>query len=150
MAARGYDISPEVKRKVDSYIRDYYIYQDRMEAVIEEEDYYFIPSPGYDKIMTSRTNAISKTTELQAIRISEKRAERDRAETIVAAIERGIRRAANTCVRLDLVEKLRQDLFENMVERKNRDLFDRHPRTFTKYRRRAYYYIAEELGLLEA
>lgn len=149
MADRGYDISPETKRKVEDKINSYYSYLEKMEEEITEEDYYYLPNPGYDRIMTSKTNAISKTTELQAIRVSEKRAEIDMAESIVTAIERGIKRAAYSTTKVDMSERLRQDLFENMIEKKPRHLFDRHTKTFTKYRRRAYYYIAEELGYLE-
>lgn len=147
---KGYDISPTAKRKVEERINDYYLYLEKINEIsIEDEDYYFVPNGGYDRIVTSKTNTISKTTELQAIRISEKRAERDLAEATIEAIDRGIRRAARTSARIDLREKLRQDLFENMVEKKPRHLFDRHTKTFQKYRRRAFYYIAEEMGVLD-
>lgn len=146
---RGYDISDENKRKIDEEIRKYYEYLEISEMPLDDEEYYSALSLSYDRIVTSATNNITKTTEMAAIRISEKRQEKDRASAIVSAIDRGIERAANTSVRLDLAEGIRNDLFENMVEKRSRDFFARHPRTITKYRRRAYYYIAEELGLVE-
>ena len=98
--------------------------------------------------MTSPTNNISKTTEMYAIRISDEREERDMAQMIVQAIDKGIEKSANSNPRLDRAEALRNDLFKNMVEKVPRHWFSRDTKTFAKYRRRAYYYIADELGLL--
>lgn len=144
----GYDISPDTKNKVDRAIDGYYADLDLMEEEIADDEFYVAAQASYDRIAVSPTNTITKTTELVAIKISEKRQRKDLATFRVAAIERGILRAANTTTRIDLAEGLRQDLFENMVEKKPRHLFSRHTKTFQKYRRRAYYYIAEELGLI--
>lgn len=146
---RGFDITDETKRKVKDVIRNYYTYKEKSNEKIEEDEYYTVLSPSYDRIMTSPTNNITDTTKMGAIRISDKKMEIDTATAIVNAIEKGIERAANTSARLDLSEGLRQDLFDNMVDKRPREFFARQPRTFTKYRRRAYYFIAEELGLID-
>lgn len=146
---RGYDISDETKRRVDTELEKYFAYIEISEQEIEDEDYYSAINLSYDRIVTSPTNNISATTEMAAIRISEKRIERDNAVAIVNAIDRGIQRAANTTNRLDRAEGIRQDLHEHMILKKPRYFFQRHPKTLTKYRRIAYYYIAEELGLIE-
>ena len=114
----------------------------------EDDEFYMISSPSYDRIMTSRTNTITDPTYMAALRASEKRAERDRAEAIVRAIDKGIKRAANTA-NTDKANSIKEDLRSNMIGRRPRDFFARTPKTFAKYRRRAYYYIAEEMGLIE-
>ena len=144
---RGFDISTETKRIIDSQLKKYYELIDEA-GELDDEDYYSALSPSYDRIMTSPTNTITKTVEMVAIRMSEKRLERDRAAAIVKAIDKGIERSANTA-REDLAEDLKYDLRKNMIDKRPRELFARHTKTFTKYRRRAYYFIAEEMHLVE-
>lgn len=146
--SRGFDIPSDVKARVDREIDKYYYYLEKMDMVIDEDEYYNVTAINYDRIMTSPTNNISKTTEMYAIRISDEREERDMAQMIVQAIDKGIEKSANSNPRLDRAEALRNDLFKNMVEKVPRHWFSRDTKTFAKYRRRAYYYIADELGLL--
>ena len=156
---RGFDLTREEKGKVDYELRHYSETEEKAQKEIEDEEYYYIPTSSFDRVSVSPTNDINRTTELVALKISEEREERDLCRFKIAAIHRGISRAANTA-RIDLADGLKKDLEANMIYktmhvkgtskmyRRPRHELARSPKTLQKYRRMAYYYIAEELGIL--
>ena len=147
-----YALDKKTKRMVDVAIDDYYFTLERkakLDKEIEKYDYETLKVTKYDSIVVSRTNAIYRAAENAAIDITDKRRERDELKVKVDAIDRGIARAANTSFRLDRVEALRLDLISNMLNKTPRYAFDRDSRTMANYRKKAYYFIAEELGYVK-
>lgn len=148
-----YAIDLETKLKVKSAIKSYYADLteiEEMNQAIEEWSYDHITSVDPEHVAVSPTNSISRPTETTALAILSVREKLDRATNRTRAVEEGITRAANTTTRIVRAKSLRQDLFDHLVNKVPREEFTRDTRTLTKYKKRAYYFIAEELGLLIA
>ena len=147
-----YLISPQTKAAVVNELNSYPWYEMRVRQLDEEiirQDYALLPTTNYDRITISKTNQIPRAVENFVISTSDKRSKRDAYVSKMNAIKKGIERAAETCDKDHMIDDLCNDLYLNMVEKMPREVFDRHPRTFTKYRKRAFYYIAVELGYIE-
>lgn len=143
-----FDIDKGTRQTVNEVVDRYYSGTDLL-MEITEEDYYIASSASYDRLATSPTNNISKLVECRAIEIVDQRNKRDEASIRVDAVDTGIRRAAGLSNYIGDQEALREDLFQHIVNKKSRDLFNRSPATMSKYRKIAFFFIAEELGLVK-
>lgn len=135
-----------VKKVVKNYAEDLCEIAECEEA-ITELSYGHLRGIGYDHVAVSPTNNISRPTENNAMKIAEARERQDQAMSRVRAVDVGIIRAANT-YKLEGIKDMENDLKENLINGKPREDFNRDTKTMTLYRKRAFYFIAEELGLL--
>lgn len=149
----SYYVPKETKRRVIRLIKSYYTLVSRKTAVETEllTDYGRGTTYRYDRTPTSPTNNISRKTEeivfaeghLELLR------EQQELDETITAINNGLLRAAKTNRSSGQAGRVYDSLKEHLLEGKSRTSLEIDPATLSKYRKRAIYYVAMELGLLD-
>lgn len=142
-----YRLPEEIEQKVRELLKDYPTLEEKSKQLPWSlDDYMDGLIPQYGGIAVSPTNNISRKTENLAIAHVDKQREQRAAELQIKAIHDGIYQAARTCKNYRIGNKLRNVLTDNLVNGYSREDLGISPRTLTKYRKRAIYFIAIELG----
>ena len=143
-----YTLPAEVRAEVEEILED--LPNLRKEAArLNDEfaDYMDSIVPKYDQIRTSPTNTVARPTESLAVLHVDQLAKYKRADDTLKAIENGIIRAAWTAKLDGTRGRLRYVLEKNLLDGYSRDNLSVGYNTLTAYRKKAYYFIALELGL---
>lgn len=159
-----YTLEPGVLKKVHWAISNYYKYASKAKEIISDDEYESYPMPHYGTDPVAYTSTPSRKTESLAMDIIERKAEIKDAKDIVEGIDKGIFRAAMTINNTKLVKGMYDDLKLHIIDGvPNRPYIlhiapnsgktrrvERRPDTLRTYKRRAFYFIAVELHLIEA
>ena len=149
----NYWVSREVQNKVLNLTRRYSEYKklaDELPWGLEKfDDYEDGITTNYDKIPVSPTNSISRKTEQLAELHTSIVEERKFAEQAILAIQKGILTAARTTRSRGMVMRINDALTKNLIYGYPGSELEIHSYTLTKYRRRAIYYIALEMGYIK-
>jgi len=143
-----YSLPAEITKQVFSVLSNWENLRRQADEASTDFDYSYYTAVQYDRIHTSRTNSISRPTERLALEHIEARQRQLEARRTMEAIERGIMRAAKTSPHIANINSINADLTYSLIYRYARDDLGIDPRTLAKYRKRAIYFIAEELGFL--
>lgn len=153
-----YDVPNYVKAAIDKELSKYAEFIDR-NGRLSEEPYVtnnddalgttYGLTPNYSAIRTSTTNSVSRRTENIVIGNVERWRDYLDAESNKAAIDMGLRRAAETAERNSDFANILSSLRNGMIYGEPIHRLTISKDTMTKYRRRAYYFIAIELNYIE-
>ena len=142
-----YLLPEEIVQKVKDLLKDYPSLEEKSKQLPWSfDDYMDGLIPQYGGIAVSPTNNISRKTENIAIAHVDKQREQRAAEAQIKAIHKGIYRAARTCGNNRTGKKLKDVLTNNLVYGYSREKLETTPKTLTEYRKKAFYFIAIELG----
>lgn len=141
-----YSIPKDVERKIKGYLKKYYKLEEEAETPVWLNDRSGRITPVYGSITTSRTNGISRPTEEIAIANVDKLRKQNEAQRIVKAINKGLQKAKDTCKDTRIKQHIGEVLKNNLINGYSRDNLEIDKRTLAKYRKRAFYFIAVELG----
>lgn len=132
----------EAQRDIDNVLMEKY----NLYPMIAYGDFLPYTTPGFH----SKTAEIADLAGMDRIRIEDARRKVD-------GIKRGIKRAAYTCDKANLRKKILTDLTDSLLNKfpnqskdpdKAKRNINRDPRSLRKYKERAYYFIAVELGYI--
>ena len=142
-----YHLPKDIVQKVMDLLKNYASLEKKAEQLPWSlDDYMDGLVPQYGGIAVSPTNSISRKTENIAIAHVDKQREQRAAEAQIKAIHEGIYKAARTWRDNRTGKKLKDVLTNNLVYGYSRENLEITPRTLSKYRKRAIYFIAIELG----
>lgn len=159
-----YTLEPEILKKVQWALARYYEKKEKASEIVDDDAYEFYPLPHYGTDPVAYTSVPSRRTENLAFDIIELKAQIKDAKDLVEGVDKGIHRAARTVKTPKLVSSYNDALRDHMIDRipnrpyvpdfvpnsgKNRRIKMR-PDTLRTYKRRAFYFIAVELHLIEA
>lgn len=134
------------KRAVKRHLAEYELLEASIQTIEWEiANLPYLPEPSYGDEPRVFSSTPSRRTENLAIMMSEKHEEQRRAELIINAIHTGIDRAANECVQIERIQRIRTDLFNHMVKKQSLAHCRTSKDTISKYKKKAIYYIAKEL-----
>lgn len=159
-----YTLEPEILKRVHWALDNYYINAEKASEIVSDDVYEAYPMPRYGTDPVAYTSTPSRRTEQLAIEIIERKARIKDAKDLVEGVDNGIYRAAKTTKTPKQVAGLNDDLRQSLIDRiPNRPYLPdivpnsgktrrikRRPDTLRTYKKRAFYFIAVELHLIQA